>query len=146
MESCSRSSSARAPRARAAVDGGAAPAESSSPPESVPPIALRSSPTEKCGPLAAKTTARTVVSPLTAAMARGRSRHRSVPMALRASGRSSHTVATDSSCSMLSTGDSNVAISSMAPKIASLDRQARRGPAVAATKVHELQSHAVDRT
>ena len=83
---------------------------SAAPPVSMPPISLRSRPTEKCGPFAATTTARTDASEPTAAMARGRSRHRSVPMALRASGRSSHTVATASSCSMLSTGDSNCAI------------------------------------
>ena len=76
-------------------------------------MALRSRPTEKCGPLAAITTARTSASPLTAAIARGRSRHRSMPMALRASGRSSHTVATCSSCSMLSTGESKFAMSPM---------------------------------
>ena len=60
------------------------------------PMALRSRPTEKCGPWAATTTTRTSWSSPTAAMARGRSRHSSGPMALRASGRSSHTVATPS--------------------------------------------------
>ena len=66
------------------------------PPVSMPPIALRSRPTEKCGPSAATTTTRTVVSADSTAMARGRSRHRSTPMALRASARSSHKVATAS--------------------------------------------------
>ena len=73
-------------------------------------MALRSSPTEKWGPLAATTTTRTSLSSPTACMARGRSRQRSSPMALRASGRSSHTVATASWRSMVRTGDSNVAL------------------------------------
>ena len=77
--------------------GGAAPlvAGPPPPPVSMPPMALRSRPTEKCGPLAATTTARTAASAPTArpwpgaGPATGPS-----PMALRASGRSSHTVAT----------------------------------------------------
>ena len=97
--------------------GRASPPGSASlpPPVSMSPIALRSSPTEKCGPLAATTTTRTEESADTASMARGRSRQRSTPMALRASGRSSQTVATVSSTSMLRTGDSKLAISPMGP-------------------------------
>ena len=72
-----------------------------------PPIVLRSSPTEKCGPRAAITSTRTSASSLIAWQARGRSFHRSVPMALRASGRSSHSVAICPSTSRLSTGDVN---------------------------------------
>ncbi len=99
------------PRARAAIEGGdELSSRFSPPPLSTLPMALRSSPTEKCGPLAATTTTRTASSSLSAPMARGRSRHRSTPMALRASGRSNHSVATVSSTSMLSTGDSKSAI------------------------------------
>ena len=86
------------------------------PAASRPPMALRSSPTEKWGPRAATTTTRTSVSSLTTCMARGRSRQRSGPMALRASGRSSHTVATASCCSMLRTGEAKVVCLSHLPQ------------------------------
>ena len=99
------------------------------PPVSRAPIALRSSPTEKCGPSAATTTARTSLSPESTAMARGRSRHRSTPMALRASGRSSHRVATPSSpASMRSTGDSKSTISPMWAKANAPGREASGWP------------------
>ena len=130
----------RAPRARAAMEAcdelPAAPPGVSPPPASSPPIDLRSSPTEKCGPLAAMTTARTAVSPVSTAMAAGRSRHRSTPMALRASGRSSHSVATSPSCSIVSTGDSNRAVSSISPTLTAL-----LGSQVGATRVHGPRSH-----
>ena len=120
MASCSRSTSVRAARPRAAMEAAVVPVPAPSllpPLARMLPIALRSSPTEKCGPLAAMTTARTAGSASTAAMARGRSCHRSRPMALRASARSSHTVATPSSCSMLKTGDANPAISPMTRRL-----------------------------
>ena len=69
-------------------------------------------------------------------MARGRSRQRSTPMALRASGRSSHTVATESSTSMLSTGDSKLAISPMAARLTP-SPGAQRGP----SRVDGLRLH-----
>ena len=65
MESCRRSTSLRAPRARAAMDGGEASrhrrrrGRRAPSPLSRPPMALRSRPTEKWGPLAAMTTTRT---------------------------------------------------------------------------------------
>ena len=94
---------------------------SSPPPAKRLPIALRSSPTEKCGPLAAMTTARTELSAETAAMARGKSRQRSMPIALRASGRSSQTVATCSSCSSVKTGESKVVLSAMERRLSGPD-------------------------
>ena len=59
-----------------------------------PPNSFRSSPTLKCGPFAAMISTRTSGSAAIAAAASGRSRHKALPMALRASLRSSHNVAT----------------------------------------------------
>ncbi len=66
------------------------------------------------------TTTRTELSAATAAMARGKSRQRSMPMALRASGRSSQTVATCSSCSSVKTGESKVVLSAMERRLSGL--------------------------
>ena len=71
---------------------------------------LRSSPTLKCGPFAAMTSTRTLAIAASAALARSRSRHRALPIALRASSRSSHSVATCWLTSRVMTSDSNSTI------------------------------------
>ena len=90
---------ARVRIARVAIEGGwpAPPFPSGAPvagSERVFPIVLRSSPTVKSGPRAATTTARTASSEETSAMATGNSSKKADAIALRASVRSSHTVAT----------------------------------------------------
>ena len=102
-EAWRRRISARADRARAAIDRGAPSPDPAAPVS--PDMATRSSPTEKWGPRAAITTARTSGSDPMAAMARGRSDQKSGPMALRFSGRSSHRVATWPSTSMARTSE-----------------------------------------
>ncbi len=107
-DACSRRISARAARARAAIETGA-PLPVPGPPTS-PAMATRSRPTEKWGPFAATTTARISGSEPMAAMARGRSDQNGGPMALRLSARSSHSVATGPSVSMASTSDENESV------------------------------------
>ena len=70
-------------------------------------MATRSRPTEKWGPLAAITTARTSGRRRGRPWPRGRSSQKAGPMALRFSGRSSHSVATWPSTSMVRTSELN---------------------------------------
>ena len=102
-EACRRMISARADRARAAIDSGDPLAALDGP--ASPDMATRSSPTVKWGPRAAMTTARTSGSLPSAAMARGRSDQNAGPSALRFSARSNHRVATFPSISMVSTSE-----------------------------------------
>ncbi len=104
-EACRRRISARADRARAAIDG-AVPLPEPGGPVS-PDMATRSSPTLKWGPRAATTTARTSGSAPMAAMARGRSVQNGGPSALRFSSRSSHRVTTCPSVSRERTSEVN---------------------------------------